>query len=235
MNNIENEFAEVKAKYQGLSIQTDPAGGYIVSGYIGFITRVKELDIKDYFNIVINISSDYPKILPTAREVDGRIPQNFHKYTNGCLCLEIPIEQRIIFNLQPTLLGYIENLLIPYLSSFYYRYKTGNMPYEERPHAGAGVIQSYEARLNVKDDIAILGFLFMLSTEIFLRRQKCLCGSGNRFCHCHEKYLKELQKLQSKDEFYCEYKHVLIFLLNKRVKIPSYFVLDKIAKELKIS
>ncbi len=235
MSRAEDEFAEVKAKYQGLSIQADPAGGYIVSGYIGFITKVKELDIEDYFNIAINISNDYPKILPTVREVDGRIPQYFHKYTNACLCLEIPIEQRIIFNLQPTLLGYIENLLIPYLSSFHYWRKTGSMPYGERSHGGAGIIESYEARLKVKDQIAILGFLFMLSTEIFLRRQKCLCGSGNRFCRCHEKHLKELQGLQSKDEFYSEYKHAFIFLKSRKFEIPGYFISSKIAKELNIN
>ncbi|HNX82473.1 MAG TPA: hypothetical protein PKL77_10055 [Candidatus Omnitrophota bacterium] len=225
MNNVESEFNDVKTKYPSLCLGINSDNGYVVSGYIGFTIRIKDLDIKDYFNIVINIPHDYPNTLPKTREIDGRIPQYFHKYDNAILCLETPLEQRIIFNSQPTLLGYIENCLIPYLVTFHYWTKTGDMPYGERDHCGAGIIQSYQARLNVKDPIAILGFLFMLSTNIFLRRQKCLCGSGERFCRCHETRIIELQPLQTKKEFEYEYGQVLNFLRAKKISVPEYFVI----------
>jgi hypothetical protein len=235
MNYIETEFNDVKTNYPSLCLRKDSDNGYVVSGYIGFTIRIKDLDIKDYFSIVINIPQDYPKTLPKTREMDGRIPQYFHKNEDATLCLETPLEQRIIFNEQPILLGYIDNCLIPYLGIFHYWHKKHVLPYEARSHGGDGIVESYEARLNLKDSVAILGFLFMLTTGTFWRRQKCLCGSGKRFCHCHEKIILELQGIQSKEEFNYEYKHVLISLLRLKVNVPRYLMTNEVIKELNLN
>ena len=80
------------------------------------------------YDVEIHIPSGYPCELPKAYEVGGKIDKDYHQFEDGELCLGAPDALQITFLQNRTLLGFVENLLIPYLFDHTCYMKTGVMP-----------------------------------------------------------------------------------------------------------
>ncbi len=73
-------------------------------------------------------------MVPKVQETSNRIPTDFHHYQDDTLCPGAPIAVRQKFKKEPTLVGFVNNCVIPYLYSFSYKSKFGKMPFGELPH-----------------------------------------------------------------------------------------------------
>ncbi len=205
---VKKQFQELQTKHQYLQLH-DTGKGYTISGHLTFRSEYAGIEIQDGFSIFIEIPARYPDAIPTVKEMAGRIPNNFHKFDNDVLCLGTPTDQWIKFNQSKTLLGFIENLVVPHLFSFCFKEKTGRMPFGERSHGGLGILEFYCEYFELKDFEAARKLLKLLATGSYRREKTCPCGSGRRLRSCHGKKFLEAMKSQEVSTFKGEYKQAL--------------------------
>jgi hypothetical protein len=165
--------------------------------------------MKDEYFIEITIPSNYPVKIPQAREVGGRIPHTFHTNLDGNLCLGAPIKNSKAFSKKKTLLGFIENCLVPFLYAFSYKVQKGKLPFGELPHGHKGIVQCYKTEFQTNDIKIIVGFLKILAQYDFPGFDECPCHSGKRLWKCHGDKIRELKTLQLPEEYASELHMIL--------------------------
>jgi hypothetical protein len=198
---IDNHFVELAKIYPDLTLEYSDEIS-IVQGQIDFIVPYKDIKIQDSFLLKIFIPSEYNKIPPNVKEIGGRIPDSFHKSKlDRFLCLEVPIEVQKKFSKEPSLKGFVKNLVVPYLFSFCYWEKYHIMPFGAHPHGFEGIIEYYKSIFNISSIDNIFNLLKILVTKNYQARMYCPCGSGKKFHQCHRKIILELSQFQSEIEF----------------------------------
>ena len=115
---VHKHFAELAEQYQLLALTAGDYDTWVVQGLLEFSATHEDVGIKDAFHIELIIPKDYPDILPSVTEIGGRIPKEFHKHANGSLCLGAPLEVRMKFAQNPSLLGFVNEQVIPFLFHF---------------------------------------------------------------------------------------------------------------------
>lgn len=194
-HDVEAEISELTALHRGLSAGLNAAGESVLSGPLAFAASAEGFDtITDSFDIEITIRGDYSARLPSVRETAGRIERTYeHIYANGSFCLAVPIEERRIFLTQPTLLGFVNNVVIPYLYSYCHWTGYGEYPFGDRLHGSEGVLQHYLEITGFKDEVRVLAALSFLFEHGYRGHHACPCGSGTRVRRCHGALLRSLQ------------------------------------------
>ena len=119
--------------------------GISLSGSLPFVTQPDGFEeIYACFMVELCIPESYPDELPTARETAGVIKESYeHVNPDGTLCLCVPIDARLIFHKAPNLLGFGNNIVIPFLYGYCYWEKHNVHPFGEQQHGPAGVVQYY--------------------------------------------------------------------------------------------
>ena len=174
---VEAQFNDVVAKYKHLELSRNSDGRFVISGNLIFTAGYNGEDVSDTFEIEIEIPRNYPAQIPKTKEAGGRIPSDFHTNQDGTLCLNIPLGSKRTFAQNGTLLGYVDDCVIPYLYSFCYHQVHGKMPFGEWAHGGQGILDFYKEEFAVDDDIAVLGLLRVLADNNYRGHIPCPCGS----------------------------------------------------------
>lgn len=114
------------------------------------------------------------------------------------MCLGSRIKVKEIIYKNPTLLGFTNNLILPFLYSFTYLVENGSWPYGELSHGSKGLVEDYQERYGLKNEDDVIDFLQYIlhhpfyhpscSKYVIRSRSLCLCNSGKRFGKCHKKY-----------------------------------------------
>jgi len=188
---ILEQFNQVNQLFDDLRFCEDKR---VISGPISF-------DIEGYigsFDVEIIIPSDYPNSLPSVCEISNKIPRfnKCHVNHNGTLCLGSRRRTKEIFFKEPTLLGFVRNIMLPFFYSFCYRIENGVWPYGELSHGSKGLLEDYKEFLGLTSKQGVINFLDYI---IFLyqnpqrrfrirSRGLCPCGSKLRFNKCHKKF-----------------------------------------------
>jgi hypothetical protein len=130
-----------------------------------------------------------------AWETSGRIPADYHKLTNGALCLGSRVRLRLQMSGSPSLLRFVERCVIPYLYGYSYSVNHGAPPFGELAHGELGSLQDLAALLGV-EDLAIAFRYCMLAATKRRRanKQACPCGSGRRLGRCHNRRVNALRE-----------------------------------------
>lgn len=169
-----------------------------------------EGDIEDDFQVEIDIPPEYPNVIPTVKEVGGRIPDDYHRLTNGNLCLGTVAELYLSFTKNPTLLHYVQKHIVDYLYGFSYKEKYGRHPSGERAHGIEGVWEYYRERFQTNNDLAVISLLYILCSNKYRGHQLCPCGSGKKIRQCHLPFVLEL----SSESIIQHYQGDLLVLIN---------------------
>ena len=215
------QFQDLSLSFPKLRLQRYGKGHWYVRGMLRFSEEHFRRCIEDEYSIEIAIPEEYPDVLPKIVETGNRIPGDFHHYQDGSLCLGAPLDVKQKFRKQPTLLGYVDNCVIPYLYSYSYKCKFGKMPFGELSHGGIGLLEYYRELFGIKDQRRVLKLIQILTEEQHYRdHDRCPCGSGKRLRSCHGTMLLEIQKLQSPTEFLNEYHWIVRDLANKAFSNP---------------
>ncbi len=208
------QFLDLSLSFPNIRLQRDGKGPWYVSGVLKFSREYSGRPIDDQYSVKIIVPDAYPDVLPQIFETGNRIPTDYHRYADESLCLGAPLAVKQKFRRQPTLLGFVDNCVIPYLYSFSYKSKFGKMPFGELSHGGIGILEYYQDLFGVKDRRRVLKLLQILAEGNYRGQDRCPCGSGKHIRSCHGKLLLELQKLQSAEQFHTERMLILRHLVD---------------------
>lgn len=200
--NVRRQVADVQSTYTGLVCREEPDGLVVLAGILAFEAVVPGgPTISDEFDVEFVIPVDYPTHLPTARELNGKLDRTYeHLYPDDkSFCLAVPVEVRRIFSEVPTLKGFIDRLVIPFLYGYCHWKQFGTYPFGERPHGSLGITQLYREQFSTDDDFVILAIIALLFEHGYRGHHACPCGSGKRVRQCHAKELRAPHESHSKE------------------------------------
>ncbi len=196
MKDLTAQIVELQTFHKGLKKTEEREREIVLSGPLPFDAEPDGLEpIIDSFDIEMLIPDPYPDMLPWVRETSGKIDSDYeHVFTDETLCLGVPIEMRRIFGQQPSLLGFVNKLVIPYFYGYCYWKKYGEHPFGEQKHGGEGVVEYYADKLNLTDEVTALAFVCFLYEHGYRGHHDCPCGSGRRIRKCHGPTLLDLHR-----------------------------------------
>jgi hypothetical protein len=211
------QIAELTGVHKGLATVTDGTAGTIVSGALPFEASADNLEvISESFDIELTIPKEFPALLPTVRETAGRIgPDYGHRNSNGTLCLAVPVEQRRAFLDEPTLLGYVNRLVIPFLYGFCFFQKYGRHPFSEAEHGNEGILRHYMDTLDLKDEVLALVVICFLIENGYRGHHECPCGSGQIVRACHGPKLLALHRTHDEQSIRSDFVAIFDLCLSK--------------------
>ncbi len=211
---IYSQYEELIASYPGLKLEKNNEDIWIIKGKLVFKVTINEETIDDEYQVEI-ILKEFPNKPPLVKETGGRIAEDFHPGKNGTRCLEVPLELNKRFKENPTIKGFVENLLLDHLYAWSYKDKHGVLPFGEHSHGGEGILEYYKKEFDVDDVSLVLGLLKILVDNNYRGHQLCPCDSGLKLRKCHGKKLLEIKDIQTSEEFLYEYFEIAQFLKRK--------------------
>lgn len=122
------QFIELQSKYPRLRLTQDEKGLFVIRGELDFAASFEDVCIEDSYSIEIILPNDFPNTPPRIIESNNRIPSGYHMFTDGTLCLGTPVAVKKTFFQTPTLIGFVENNVIPYFYGYSYKCKYGSLP-----------------------------------------------------------------------------------------------------------
>ena len=212
---IDQQFEELVQTFPNLRLCEDRPGQWVIRGELSFSASFQDGIITDTFSVMIVLPDNYPNSPPVAQETGGRISPDFHQYPDRTLCLGIPIEVKQRFRKEPTLMAFVERLLIPYLYSYSYFEKYGKLPFGEFAHGGKGIREYYQYLFKTNDIYIVLELLKIMVDGSYRGHHLCPCNSGEILRKCHGPLILKLIKEYPKEIFFKDLLYILISLENK--------------------
>lgn len=214
---LDDQITELRRVHRGLTEITEKDHEIILSGPLPFEASADGLSpITENFEIDLIVPNVYPDFLPRVRETGGKVESTYdHVYQDGTLCLAVPIEERRIFWEQPSLLGFVNRLVIPYFYGYCHWKKFGEHPFDEQDHGAAGIVQHYIDSLHLQDATSALAVLSFLLEYGYRGHHPCPCGSHKKVRNCHGKILRDFQTQHTEHTLKHDFISVLDVCLNK--------------------
>ena len=221
---IRSQFCDLQAKYPSLALIQNAFGEWSIKGELKFTAAFGEADtISDTYEIEILIPQNFPATIPEARDLSERT-KGFHTYPNGTLCLGAPLAVKITFSKTPTLLGFVNHCIIPFLYSFSYQIEHGELPFGDLSHGDEGRLEFYKEFFDINDQVAVVGLLRILADDDYRGHLECPCGSDSRIRNCHGDKLRYAFSFQKPEDFMLDYLGIVKWIYDNGGKIPlSYF------------
>lgn len=196
--------------YPGMSLQPSQGEDLILKGVFAFKAKPPMgFEITDSYGLEIIIPKNFPKTIPTVKEINGRIPRdgNYHINPDDTLCLGSPL--RILKNIyeKPSLSGFAEGCVVPYLYAVSYKLEHGGEFYfGELDHDKKGVIDDYRVLFGLETERQVLYALHLLGMKERIANKKlCPCDCGQRLGRCTYHYkLKSYRKIAPRTWFNSE-------------------------------
>ncbi len=176
--------------YELMAIRPRAGNTPLLKGRFAFIACHPDTgEIKDAFDLEIDVPKNFPRELPTVTEVGGRIPPTKPYHVNQydySLCLGSPLRLRLLLSAKPSLVGFAETCLVPYLSGISYKLKTGKaLPFGELDHGFPGVFADYQVLFGLKSPEQVLATLRVLGKKKRIANKlPCPCGCRLRLGRC---------------------------------------------------
>lgn len=186
MMNIIDQIKAVTDKYPSLSV-TPNEDGYTLIGTITMSKTYNDVPLYDDYHLKIVVTSDFPEHIPSVFDINDDIPNDFnHFLTDGSFCLGVFCDLRSFLDTHPSLLCFIDEIVMSYLYSASYFRIYGTFPYGDRSHGAEGKLEAYRERYGTDNDRILAYLLFYLIEEIPYRGHSiCPCGSGKKIRNCH--------------------------------------------------
>jgi hypothetical protein len=162
----------------------------VLRGRFAFTARHCEAgEIEDAFDLEIEIPVAFPRDVPVVTEIGGRIPRdaNYHVNTSdNTLCLGSPLRLRQLLAADPTLTGFAEKCLIPYLFAQSRNLAShGGFAFGELAHGLPGMLEDYVALFGVKETSEVVEVLRLLGMKTRqANKMACPCGCRRRLGRC---------------------------------------------------
>ena len=159
---LDNEINLLLKQHPQLSMNTEN-NGYVVNGQFVLNHEYNNIPLYEEYEIKIYIPFNFPCDFPLVWEVSNKIPKNFgHLCSKGELCLGVNCEIANFLNKHPSLIRYIDELVVSYLYAATYYKKYGKFPYGERSHGVKGIMEYYLDFWNVKEERSVITLLHLV-------------------------------------------------------------------------
>ena len=184
-------------------LQPSKNSSIILEGNFNFSAHPKgKHEISDSYMLRIVVPSSFPLNIPEVIELGQKIPRNGDYHVNfsanNTLCLGSPLRLLTLIRLKPTIIGYAENCLVPYLYAVSYKLQNGgDFIFGDLEHGTPGIIEDYKQLFGLKSRWQVIQMLRLLSTRRqYANRAKCPCGCIKRLKQCRfHKTLNAWRKL----------------------------------------
>lgn len=199
---------ELLLAYPGLGLRPVVNGAVRLTGSLAFSADAIGLErIDDAYEVEILVPSGFPRELPLVKETAGRIPKNFHTNQDGSLCLGSPVRQHLELSKSPTLPGFLQRCVIPYLYGFSFREKHGELPFGELDHGITGIRHDFAELFGVNSQEAAVRMVELAGMKKRdANKRPCPCGSGRRLGKCHNLRVNALRKQLGRTWFHEHYR-----------------------------
>jgi len=175
--------------------------GICLRGKFRFKASVSGNDeIDDSYKLEIIVPDEFPRGLPEVKEIGGKIPRNgkFHVNPDGTLCLGSPLRLLRNVHSSPSLAGFADKCLVPYLYAVSYKLMYGgDFVFGELAHGDQGIVDDYSVMLGLKEWPQVTQAIQLLGIKKRIANKRtCPCGCGKRLgaCPFHHK-LNEFRKM----------------------------------------
>lgn len=202
---IDDQLAELLATFAHVSVRPDRTDKHFSDDedelrIVGLLA-LDDIELTDLprldgsYRVKIIVPRAFPAVLPRVYAVEDSIPKTYHTYLEGRLCLGAPLHLRSIVNRRPTLLGFVERCVVPYLYRYRHIEVFDKPPWGELDHGAPGLLHYYGRVLGTTDPSACVEFLRLggLRKRVANKRP-CPCGSGLRLGRCHHTRINRLRK-----------------------------------------
>jgi hypothetical protein len=206
---------EFLAGYPEMTLE--PAGneGIRLTGSFRFSASCAEAAtvLEDQFQIAIHVPRFFPREIPVVFETGGRIPRSpeFHVNSDGSLCLGSPVRLLAIVAGSPSILGFVDRTLVPFLFAASKSLTSGrSFPFGELPHGASGALADYQEMFGLATAPQAKKALEALSLKKRLANKRpCPCGCGRRLGKCRLRLkLNSLRNAASRSWFAREAKNI---------------------------
>ncbi len=144
--------------------------------------------INDTYNLHISIPQEFPRRVPTATEIGGRIPHvnDFHVNSDGTLCLGSRIRLMAQLQTEPTILGFSKKCVVPYLYAMSLKLTHNrDFIFGELRHGIDGELDDYRELFGLKLNAQVSPALFcLLKKKRIANKMPCPCGCRRRLGKC---------------------------------------------------
>lgn len=195
------EWKSVKENYPKLKFYTIKGKILILKGEIELKYNNQ---ILDKYNLEIFFPEDYPSNPPLLREADERIPRIRDRHINkqGDCCLFPRIALKEIWDANPNILYYINELVVPFFAHQSYFERYGEWKNKGYAHGAEGIIEFYKEKCNIDSiDILVIMLQKLFNNEKIGRNDPCFCKSGKKLKRCHESIYDKLRNGANKEIF----------------------------------
>lgn len=187
--------------------------GIAIGGTYNLDASYQSIRLTDDFEIRIEIPIDYPNSVPILYELSNKVPPQFeHKYKDNSCCIGVDIEIYQKFIQNPTLLFFVNEFVVSFLYSVAWHQRFSNLPYGERPHGVAGIIEYYKEFWKTDDEKKAARLLHIALAGNYRGHAVCPCGSGMKARKCHGEQFKKIITFPKKElyvrNFYEMYYHI---------------------------
>jgi len=196
-----NSLSQFLSDYPGMSTAPCSDASVCLRGKFRFKASVSGSDeIDDSYKLEIVIPNKFPQALPKVQETGGKIPRdgNFHVNQDGTLCLGSPLRLLRKVHSTPSLTGFADKCLVPYLYAVSYKLMHGgDFVFGELAHGDQGIVDDYSVMLGLKERHQVTQAILLLGVKKRIaNKRSCPCGCGKRLggCPFHHK-LNEFRKM----------------------------------------
>ena len=187
------EIREFLKDYPGMTIMPSKGSDMVLKGIFKFSATPKGMrTIADLYQILISVPEDFPRAIPTVTETGRKIPRDGKHHVNpdGSLCMGSPLRLLQKIYEKPTLVGFSENCLVPYLYGASDKIQTGEeFPFGELAHGDEGILDDYINLFGLKTKDQVKKALKLLGMkERIANKNSCPCNCGQRLGKCTFRY-----------------------------------------------
>lgn len=169
---------------------------HIIGEKVKLVGELFIAQIDDSYSIELEFPDNYPKSLPSVKEVGGDIVRelDLHISHDGNCCLCLPQLESFYFPDGSNIITFFEKLVIPFFANQAYFKITGNWISGEYSHGISGVYEFYSEIFKTKNIRIILKLLCLSIQSIPNYNKKCVCGSNISIKKCHLVTIIKLKK-----------------------------------------
>lgn len=186
----ELKFTEFCKKYPRMRYAPVIGPNLYLEGFFEFSAKSEGHEqITDSYHLRITIPPGFPQNLPIVHELGFRIPRRRRFHVNlhdSSLCLGSRLRLLLAVRKKPTLLGFAENCLIPYLFAVSRKLLHGeDFVFGQLAHGSPGELSDYMDLFGLKtSEETKKAILYLGMKKRRANKKACPCGCGKRLGKC---------------------------------------------------
>ena len=172
-----------------MSIEPSRDSFIILKGVFSF--RAKPAggkEITDSYELEFTVPSAFPRAIPIVKEIGRKIPRDgkYHVNSDNTLCLGSPLRLMQKISAKPSLVGFSEKCLVPFLYAVSNKLQNnGRFVFSELAHGKPGIIFDYLELFRLKKREQVINALRLLGVKRRIANKKpCPCECGWRLGKC---------------------------------------------------